>query len=98
MPQLFFLQQNIHQQCSDYNLLSTSLLPHGVTFWTGNIASATIDHSMWFHREINLNEWLLYSIESPVASSGRGLARGQIFDQNGYLVASTAQEGIIRQK
>lgn len=82
---------------SDVNLLSTTLLPHGRTFWEGGIAAATIDHSMWFHGTVDMNSWLLYHVESPWSGEGRGLARGQIFDpKTGKLVASTAQEGVIR--
>lgn len=59
---------------------------------------ATIDHSMWFHRPFDLNEWLLYSVESTSASSARGFVRGEFWNQQGVLVASTVQEGVIRQR
>ena len=58
---------------------------------------ATIDHAMWFHRPVNLNEWLLYAMESPFSGGARGLVQGQIFTQQGELVASTTQEGLMRQ-
>ena len=59
---------------------------------------ATIDHSMWFHRPFRVDDWLLYAIESPSASGGRGFVRGKMFNMNGQLVASSVQEGVIRQK
>jgi acyl-CoA thioesterase-2 len=73
-------------------------MPHGVSHWQKNFQIATIDHAMWFHRPFRFDDWLLYSTESPSASSGRGLVRGQIFNRQGQLVASTIQEGVIRQR
>lgn len=81
---------------SDYHFLPTSLYPHGASHWHQNIQIATIDHAMWFHRPFRFDDWLLYSMESPSASNGRGLVRGKIFNQQGELVASTVQEGVIR--
>ena len=81
---------------SDYHFLSTSLQPHGVAVTDKSLRIATIDHAMWFHRPINMNEWLLYAMESPFSGGSRGLVRGQIFNQNGELVASTMQEGLMR--
>lgn len=83
---------------SDFHFLPTSLMPHGITHWQKNFQIATIDHAMWFHRPFRFDDWLLYSTESPSASSGRGLVRGQIFNRQGELVASTMQEGVIRQR
>jgi len=83
---------------SDFHFLPTALLPHGVSHWQPNFQIATIDHAMWFHRPFRFDDWLLYSVTSPSASSGRGLVRGQIFNRNGELVASTMQEGVIRQR
>ena len=80
---------------SDYHLLATSTLPHGVTFLELQLAS--IDHAIWFHRDLRVDEWLLYSIESPSASGARGFCRGSIYTRDGRLVASVAQEGLIRQ-
>ena len=59
---------------------------------------ATIDHSMWFHRKVDLNQWLLYSVESTSASSARGFVRGEFYTRDGVLVASTVQEGVMRQR
>ncbi|MDH3893857.1 MAG: acyl-CoA thioesterase II [Chromatiales bacterium] len=81
---------------SDYDLLATATLPHGIAFGSGNVQMASLDHAMWFHRSFRVDEWLLYDCDSPSAAGARGLARGTIYDQNGRLVASTAQEGLIR--
>jgi acyl-CoA thioesterase-2 len=83
---------------SDFHFLPTALLPHGVTHWQPNFQIATIDHAMWFHRPFRFDDWLLYCMDSPSASNGRGLVRGQIFNRQGELVASTMQEGVIRQR
>lgn len=80
---------------SDYNLLFTSLDPHpGATM--GSVQAASIDHAMWFHREIDVNDWLLYQLDSPSSSNARGFTRGNIFTRQGVLVASAVQEGLIR--
>jgi acyl-CoA thioesterase-2 len=79
---------------SDYNLLDTSTLPHARSFMTLQMAS--IDHAMWFHRPFRADEWLLYVVDSPSASGARGFARGNVYTRNGALVASSAQEGLIR--
>ena len=81
---------------SDYYLLGTSLLPHGMPLLQGNLQTASLDHGMWFHRPVRVDEWLLYSMDSPSASGARGFARGSIFTRDGKLVASTAQEGLVR--
>jgi acyl-CoA thioesterase-2 len=81
---------------SDFNLLNTATQPHAGKFPVDELTMASIDHAMWFHREVRADEWLLYSIDSPSASGARGFARGSVFDRDGALVASTAQEGLIR--
>jgi len=81
---------------SDYHFLPTALFPHGLSHIHSNLQIATIDHAMWFHRPFRFDDWLLYSIKSPSASNGRGLVQGQIFNQQGQLIASTMQEGVIR--
>ena len=81
---------------SDFSFLGTALDPHGVSFMTPGMQVTSIDHAIWFHRPFRVDEWLLYSFDSPTAQGGRGLARGQIFSRDGRLVASTAQEGLIR--
>ncbi|KRG69810.1 acyl-CoA thioesterase II [Pseudoxanthomonas dokdonensis] len=81
---------------SDFQLLGTATFPHGISYYQPNVQMASLDHALWFHRPFRADEWLLYSIDSPSAQDSRGLARGQIFDRQGRLVASTAQEGLIR--
>ena len=81
---------------SDFNLLNAALRPHGLSHGTPNIAIASIDHAMWFHHDVRVDQWLLYSVDSPSASGGRGFVRGSIFDADGQLLASTAQEGLMR--
>lgn len=83
---------------SDYHFLPTALFPHGLSHLNPSLQIATIDHAMWFHRPFRFDDWLLYVIDSTSASNGRGLVRGQIFDRQGQLVASTIQEGVIRQR
>ncbi len=81
---------------SDNTLLGTSRLPHRGEYKPDNMQVASLDHAMWFHQAIDVNQWLLYAQDSPSASAGRGLTRGTIFNQQGELVASTVQEGLIR--
>lgn len=80
---------------SDYHLLETSTLPHGVSFL--QLQMASIDHAIWFHRDLRVDQWLLYVLDSPSASGARGFGRGLVYTQDGVLVASVAQEGLIRQ-
>ncbi|SJZ84838.1 acyl-CoA thioesterase II [Novilysobacter spongiicola] len=81
---------------SDFHLLGTATFPHGISYYQPNVQMASLDHALWFHRPFRADEWLLYSIDAPSAQDSRGLARGQIYDRQGRLVASTAQEGLIR--
>jgi acyl-CoA thioesterase II len=81
---------------SDYTLMSTALRPHGESWFSGRMIVASLDHAMWFHRDARVDEWLLYVMESPSAQGARGLSRGLIFDRGGRLVASVAQEGLMR--
>ena len=81
---------------SDFHLLGTATFPHGISYYRPNVQMASLDHAMWFHRTFRADDWLLYSLDSPSAQEARGLARGQIYNRNGVLVASTAQEGLIR--
>ncbi|HVJ90342.1 MAG TPA: acyl-CoA thioesterase II [Labilithrix sp.] len=83
---------------SDFALVSTALLPHGVNWLTPGIQLASIDHAMWFHRPARIDDWLLYVMDSPAAHGARGLARGTFFTKDGVLVASTAQEGLMRRR
>jgi acyl-CoA thioesterase-2 len=81
---------------SDFHLIGTVALPHGISFLQKHVQVASLDHALWFHRPFRVDEWLLYSCDSPTAQGARGLARGMIFSTDGRLVASTAQEGLIR--
>jgi acyl-CoA thioesterase-2 len=81
---------------SDFHLVGTATLPHGISFIQDDLTMASLDHAMWFHRPARVDDWLLYSCDSPSSSGGRGLARGSIYDRSGRLVASAAQEGMIR--
>jgi acyl-CoA thioesterase-2 len=83
---------------SDYSLVASALLPHGVTWYTPGMKVASLDHAMWFHRPFRIDEWLLYAIESPSASGARGLARGSFYTQDGKLVATCVQEGLTRMR
>jgi acyl-CoA thioesterase-2 len=83
---------------SDFSFLATSMDPHGVSLLVPGMQVASIDHSMWFHRPFRFDDWLLHAVDSPSASGGRGLVRGRFFDRGGRLVASTAQEGLIRRR
>jgi acyl-CoA thioesterase-2 len=90
------LHRNVLAYVSDYQLVSTATLPHGIHFAEGNVQLASLDHAMWFHRPFRVDEWLLYTMESPNSSGGRGFALGKFFTRDGRLVASTAQEGVVR--
>ena len=96
MPDDLRVHQYLLGYASDFNFLPTALQPHGIGFLEPGVQIATIDHSMWFHRPFRLDEWLLYAVESTSASGARGFVRGQIYNREGILVASTVQEGVIR--
>jgi len=91
------MHQFLLAYASDFNFLTAAMLPHGVSNFQPNMQVASLDHCVWFHRPLSMNDWLFYSIDSPSASGARGFVRGQIFTREGVLVASTAQEGLIRQ-
>ncbi|MGI9327020.1 MAG: acyl-CoA thioesterase II [Pseudomonadales bacterium] len=90
------LHQCVLAYLSDWSLLDTSTYPHGLSFLNDQLQMASLDHAMWFHRPFRADDWLLYAQDSPSASGARGLNRGQIFSRNGDLVASAAQEGLMR--
>lgn len=81
---------------SDFHLIGTATLPHGISYLQHNVQMASLDHALWFHRPFRVDEWLLYSCDSPSAQGARGLARGMIFSRDARLIASTAQEGLLR--
>ena len=81
---------------SDFHLIGTTTFPHGISYLQPNVQMASLDHALWFHRPFRVDEWLLYSCDSPTAQGARGLARGTIYTRDGRLVASAVQEGLIR--
>jgi acyl-CoA thioesterase-2 len=90
------LHRNLLAYASDIGLLITSLLPHGVSDLQSDMQVASIDHSLWVHQDMRMDEWLLYSMDSPWTGGARGLSRGSIFNRSGVLVATVSQEGLIR--
>ncbi len=90
------LKQQILTYISDYNILNSTLYPNASTANFGNTQMASLDHSMWFFREFDLDDWMLYKTESPNAFGARGFARGNIYTRDGQLIASVAQEGLMR--
>ncbi len=96
LPDDPFLHQCILAFASDFALMGTAMLPHGVSFMQNNMQAASLDHAMWFHRDFRIDEWLLYDMDGPNASASRGMNFGRIFSQDGRLVATVAQEGLMR--
>ena len=96
LPEDPFLHQCVVAYASDMSLLDTVVLPHGRKGALGPVMTASLDHALWFHHPIRADDWLLYAQESPAASGARGFARGSIFTRAGKLVASVAQEGLMR--
>ena len=90
------LHRAVIAYASDFTLLGTSALPHGLSWARGELKGASLDHALWFHRPARADEWLLYSTDSPWSGGGRGFNRGRIFNRQGQLVASVAQEGVVR--
>ncbi len=91
------LHRCILAYASDYNLVGTALRPHGRSWYQRSMVVASIDHALWFHRAARIDEWLLYTMDSPSAQMARGLARGLIYDRTGRVVASVAQEALMRE-
>ncbi|MBP1839243.1 acyl-CoA thioesterase [Formosa algae] len=89
-------KQQVLTYISDYNILAAALLPHASKAHFGNTQMASLDHSMWFFRDFDYDDWMLYSIETPNASNARGFAKGNIFSRDGKLIACVAQEGLMR--
>lgn len=89
-------KQKVLTYISDYNILAVALYPHASIANYGNMQMASLDHSMWFFRDFDFDDWLLFSIESPSSSNARGFSRGNIFTREGKLIASVAQEGLMR--
>lgn len=92
------IHQCVLAYASDMTLLDTALVPHGRTLFEKEFMAASLDHALWLHRSFRADEWLLYAQDSPNLLGGRGLARGLIFTRDGTLVASVAQEGLVRER
>jgi acyl-CoA thioesterase-2 len=97
LPDDDVLHRCLFAYVSDFHLLGTAVRPHALSFVSGKLMLASIDHAMWFHRPVRVDDWLLYVMDSPSASGSRGFARGSVFTRSGQLVGSTAQEGLLRQ-
>jgi acyl-CoA thioesterase-2 len=98
LPDDFRLHQCALAYASDFTLLDTALIAHGRCIFDPKLSLASLDHAVWFHRPFHADEWLLYAQDSPSAQGGRGFCRGSIFSRDGRLVASVAQEGLIRER
>jgi acyl-CoA thioesterase-2 len=98
LPETPALHKYLLAYASDFGLLTTSLMPHGKSVWQRDMQIASLDHSLWFHRNLRADQWLLYATDSPWAGNARGFNRGSIFNRAGQLVASSTQEGLIRQR
>jgi acyl-CoA thioesterase II len=96
MPDNVLAHQAALAYASDYGLLATALQPHGMTIRDPRLQAASLDHTLWFHRDFRVDEWLLYTMDSPAAAGARGFTRGTVYTRDGRLVASVAQEGLLR--
>jgi acyl-CoA thioesterase-2 len=96
LPDDEVLHRSLLAYASDFNLLDTATMPHRLYFPSAKLIMASIDHAMWFHRALRIDDWLLYATDSPSASGVRAFTRGSIFARDGRLVANTAQEGLMR--
>jgi acyl-CoA thioesterase-2 len=98
LPDNFPLHQCVLAYASDFSLLDTALIAHGKLMFDPDIQLASLDHALWFHRPFRADDWLLYAQDSPNTHGARGFCRGSIFTRDGVLIASTAQEGLTRQR
>lgn len=89
-------QQATLAYASDMTFVETAMRPHGLSYWMSGVQTASLDHSLWFHHPVDFNEWHLFVQDSPASSGGRGLSRGSLYRRDGLLVASAAQEGLMR--
>jgi acyl-CoA thioesterase-2 len=92
------LHQATLAYASDMTFVETALRPHGLNYWSEGLQTTSLDHALWFHHPVDFNQWHLFVQDSPVSSGGRGLVRGYLFSRDGLLVASAAQEGLIRRR
>ncbi len=98
LPDSPSVHQYLLAYASDFHLLGTAMMPHGVSWLTRGMQVASLDHAMWFHRPFRFDDWLLYDMDAPSAQGARGLARGRWLTRDGALVATTAQEGLMRDR
>jgi acyl-CoA thioesterase II len=98
LPDSPAIHQCVLAYASDMMLLDAALIPHGKSVFSEDIMAASLDHALWFHRPFRADEWLLYAQDSPSLSDSRGFSRGLIFTRDGTLIASVAQEGLLRQR
>jgi acyl-CoA thioesterase-2 len=96
MPDDTISHQAALAYASDYGILATTIQPHALGIRSPELQAATLDHAIWFHRPFRVDDWMLYAMDSPVAAGARGFARGSIYTRDGVLIASVAQEGLIR--
>ena len=97
LPDDPLLHRCVIAYASDFNLLSTALLPHGKSWFSPNMVVASIDHTLWFHRDGRADDWLLYAMDAPSSQGARGLSRGLVYDRTGRLVMSVVQESLMRE-
>jgi acyl-CoA thioesterase-2 len=98
LPDTLSLHQCVLAYASDFSLLDTALIAHGKLMFDSDVQLASLDHALWLHRPFRADEWLLYAMDSPSAHGARGFCRGSVFTRDGTLVASVAQEGLMRQR
>jgi acyl-CoA thioesterase-2 len=98
LPDVPALHKYLMAYASDFNLLTTSLQPHGKSVFQKDMQIASLDHSLWFHGDLRADDWLLYAMDSPWAGNSRGFSRGSVYNRSGQLVASVSQEGLIRHR
>lgn len=98
LPDALAIHQCALAYASDFTLLDTALIPHGRVLFDPGLMLASLDHAIWFHRPFRADDWLLYSQDSPTTAAARAFCRGNVFTRDGRLVASVAQEGLIRQR
>ncbi len=96
LPDDPMLHRCVLAYASDFNLLTTALLPHGRAYVQPDMVVASLDHALWFHRDARVDDWLLYAMDAPSAQGARGFSRGLIYDRSGRLIASVAQESLMR--
>lgn len=92
------MQQCLLSYLSDIRLMVSAMKPHGLQFWGEKVQAASLDHALWFHRPFTFDDWIYYDLAGPVSADGRGLNYGRFYDRSGQLIASSAQEGLMRIK